>query len=674
MSNPNDGHSTVAATLDRIISGSNTTIIEVDSSFVASPEFIPSATWQGSKQGYYFGTAKHGTGYYKDPKQQPPTSATGGNDITSAASNGQPVKKSVRIAEDNNEIKILLEQLEEKNKDAVVVELSARGIRAAAKSLQSIYQKNVQQRATFADEPQKYMDSEVQLYEHLTGLQAVGADPTLYEHVAGSQLLSTLIQLLEHDNADVCASVVSLFLEWIDPSLVEEDFEVLSILKGFAKQVLEAWESVLYNLLRFQQENLQDNDDDEDDAEQDANNNSNNLKGVENTLSLMENLMELDTLTTPDGGLLGEDQPSAAGYMVRESKGKIVSWLYSQLESESAKEALQGRCLEILAFLSQNEDVYESLPNWASLPPITPTSLEDEPRSKKQKPSDINGIEDLIQILARYRKKQPGNEVEIEMLENAGIALSSCISFSKDNMSAFLDAQGVQLVIRCLKERVMAGGVGLKLLDFFGDDPVFKRGAEDIVTASGLKYIFPLLLASRIPKPSTIGIVSKKEKREWLGMIKKQTIRVFYALTLQLDDQSPEEAKARFLAKFIEDDLKHCDRLVELLLEYDERARKAEYNFYRSSEVEEETMTEEQVALAAFDAKLKGGGDIYHRVAAITAYVCTNSKRCHERVLSQLNMQQSGISLLKTALTEFASSLKSGGRQKQHVDHLLDSI
>jgi beta-catenin-like protein 1 len=218
----------------------------------------------------------------------------------------------------------------------------------------------------------------------------------------------------------------------------------------------------------------------------------------------------------------------------------------------------------------------------------------------------------------------------------------------------------------------MAGGVGLKLLDFFGDDQVFKRGAEDIVTAGGLKYIFPLLLASRIPKPATAAPPTKREKREWLSMIKEHTIRIFYSLTLQLDDQSPEEAKTRFLAKFVEDEMKHCDRLVELLLEYDERARKAEYTFYRS--VEEESLTEEQVALAAFDAKLKGGGDIYHRVAAIAAYVCVNSKRCHERVISQLNLQQSGVSLLKVALNEFGGSLKSDGRQKQYIDHLLESV
>jgi beta-catenin-like protein 1 len=218
----------------------------------------------------------------------------------------------------------------------------------------------------------------------------------------------------------------------------------------------------------------------------------------------------------------------------------------------------------------------------------------------------------------------------------------------------------------------MAGGVALKLLDFFGDDDVFKTGAEEVVMAGGLKYIFPLLLGSRIPKPPDNVLNTTKEKREWLHRIKEQTIRIFYALTLQLDEQSPEEAKARFMAKFVGDDMKHCDRLVEHLLEYDERARKAEYIFYRSDV--EESFTGEELALAAFDAKLKGGGDMYHRVAAIIAYVCANSKRCHQRILSQLAMQQSGVSLIKAALTEFGASLKNDGKQKRHIEDLLELI
>ena len=155
-------------------------------------------------------------------------------------------------------------------------------------------------------------------------------------------------------------------------------------------------------------------------------------------------------------------------------------------------------------------------------------------------------------------------------------------------------------------------------------------------------------------------------------MLKAQMIRIFYALTFHLDSKSPDDAMSRFIAKFVDDGLKYCDRLVELLLEYDERARKAEYQFFRSGI--EDTLTDDQVNLAAFDAKLSGGGDSYYRLAAITAFICVNSKRCHEQVLLQLKMQKSGISLIKDALNKFSASLSNEGRQKQHIEFLCEQI
>lgn len=76
-------------------------------------------------------------------------------------------------------------------------------------------------------------------------------------------------------------------------------------------------------------------------------------------------------------------------------------------------------------------------------------------------------------------------------------------------------------------------------------------------------------------------------------------------------------------------------------MHYDEKARAALYNFYRS-DVEEE-MAESEVDLAALNAKLKGGGDLFHRVGAIAAFACAGSKRCHEHILAQLTLQKSGI-------------------------------
>jgi beta-catenin-like protein 1 len=254
----------------------------------------------------------------------------------------------------------------------------------------------------------------------------------------------------------------------------------------------------------------------------------------------------------------------------------------------------------------------------------------------------------------------------------AKVLLSSCISFSPTNLSAFLDGQGIELVLRCLKERVHAGVCGLKLLDFFGGESIHKEACEHLVTAGGLKYLFPMFLGSRIPKPALFSVkAEKKAKREWLAIVQTQLVRIMYALSRHLDEESPEDAKVRFLSKFVQDDRK-CDRLAELLLLYDEKARKAEYNFYRS-DVEEQVDEEETVQLAAMESKLKGGGELFHRVGAITACVCVNSKRRHEHLLSQLQMQQSGIGLVKASLEEFLSVLGEGS-QKEEIKFYLKNI
>ena len=251
------------------------------------------------------------------------------------------------------------------------------------------------------------------------------------------------------------------------------------------------------------------------------------------------------------------------------------------------------------------------------------------------------------------------------------VLLSSCISFSTTNLSAFLEGQGIELVLRCLKESVHAGVSSLKLLDFYGGEAIHKKACEHLVKAGGLKFLFPMFIGSRIPKPFNQEVASNKTKRKWLLSIQAQIVRIFYALSRYLDDNSPEDAKARFLSKFVQDDRK-CDRLVELLLLYDQKARKAEYNFYRS-DVEEQVQEEETIQLAALDAKLKGGGELFHRLGAIAACACVNSKRCHERILSQLQLQQSGIGLVKAAVEEFSSVLGQG-EQKDQLAKYLKSI
>ena len=70
------------------------------------------------------------------------------------------------------------------------------------------------------------MDSEVALYENVSVLKALAADPAkLYPAIVESELLNNLIQLLLHENTDIVSSVLAVLLEWSDSSLLKEEEE-----------------------------------------------------------------------------------------------------------------------------------------------------------------------------------------------------------------------------------------------------------------------------------------------------------------------------------------------------------------------------------------------------------------------------------------------------------------
>jgi beta-catenin-like protein 1 len=635
-------------------------------------DFLPEKTWQGSKEGYYFGTAERGTGYYRDMPSQNAIKHVAPGTGTGTV---KPKRPRVQIAEDRNETRIipsvdaLLKQAEEDASKTKIVDLTDKGVRSAAIGLTKAVEKNELQRAEHADQPDEYMESEVALYENISALKAFAVDPvTLYPAVLETSLFATLMHLLVHENADIVSSVVAVFLEWLDATLLEDDEGNLvpAVARMAAALLRDGLELLVANLARLQPSEADDDKDNDDDEVG---------KGAEDVLSLIENLLEMDLATAASDDqetrLLPEEE-TVAFKLAKETT--LVSWLVQQVD-EGLKS--MDRCLEILAFLAPREEVHTALSDWSHLPVYTSIFLEDEePKAKKAKASDekqskeIDGIEILLQTIAAFRKKQPTDEQEVESLENACGIMASALTYSPANVKAFLNAQGIELTIRCLKERLHAGGVTLKWLEFSGSDPIYRQACEQLVDAGALKYLFPLYMGRNLPKPAPIASATKKARKEWQQTIEATTIRIFYCLTRRLKDDSPNDVKERLLAKFVGEE--KCDRLAELCLSYDQKARMAEYKFFRS-DAEEALQDEGATQLAALEAKLAGGGDIFHRLGAILAFCCIGSKRCHERILSQLHLQQSGIGLVRDALEEFISVLGES-EQREQVQGYLEQI
>jgi beta-catenin-like protein 1 len=679
--------------------------------------FLPSATWQGPKPGYYFGTSGGRTGYYGDHQGQSSAAAE-------AAKKKKTKRTRVQIAEDRNETRFiprneerpvgtaarqedaapgaseealkLLAEAEQQAGGHLTVDLSARGVARAAAALRKAVAANEMQRIRHPDDPAKYMDSEVALFEHVRSLKALAADPAAtYGAVAASSdapLLGTLLPLLAHDNPDVAVAAVSLLLEWLDPSLLELEGEgegdpaaasaVADALAGLASAVVgsdSACELLVANLARLpgggSRGRKTDDDAEIDEEEEEVEDEVG--RGAEDVLALFENLLDLEAVMQagdPSRSLVPASKDgtgtavTVAAKLASPATG-LVSWLFQQA---SGSGGLRYRAVEMLALLAPREEVYAVLSDWSQLTAYSSVfSSEDgnrKPAAKEDgsKSTKVDGIETLLQTVAAYRKKQPETEEEVELLENACIVLASVLTYSPPSAKAFLEAQGIELVVRCLKERVYAGGVALKWLDFSGSDPVYKSACEHLVEAGALKYLCPLLMGKNLPKSLEQSSKKKgKAKRSWKQSIEETTVRILYSLVRHLRDDSPNDAKQRLLAKFTDES--KCDRLVELLLTYDQRARLGEYKFYRDNEEEVE---EEALQLAALEAKLDAGGDLFHRLAAIIAFCCVGSRKCHERILSRLREKDSGMGLVKESLEEFVSVLGESDQKEQLQSYL----
>lgn len=70
--------------------------------------------------------------------------------------------------------------------------------------------KNREMRIKFPDQPEKFMESELDLYDALQELSAVATVPDQYPLLVELKCVNSLLELLSHDNTDVATKVVNL--------------------------------------------------------------------------------------------------------------------------------------------------------------------------------------------------------------------------------------------------------------------------------------------------------------------------------------------------------------------------------------------------------------------------------------------------------------------------------
>ncbi|XP_074536687.1 beta-catenin-like protein 1 [Halichoeres trimaculatus] len=322
--------------------------------------------------------------------------------------------------------------------------------------------KNQELRIKFPDNPEKFMESELDLNDIIQEMHVIATIPDLYHLLVELNAVHSLLGLLSHENTHVAIAVVDLLQELTDIDTLhesEEGAEVLidALLEGQVVALL------VQNMDRLDEQVKEEAD------------------GIFNTLAIIENMAEF-----------------RPGLCTEAAQQGLMQWLLKRIKAKMPFDANKLYCSEILAILLQNND------------------------NTRELLGEMDGIDVLLQQLSVFKRHNPSTAEEQEMMENLFDGLCSCLMLPA-NRDRFLRGEGLQLMNLMLREKKMSRTSALKVLDYGMIGPEGTDNCHKFVDILGLRTIFPLFM--KTPKKMKKTGATEKEHEEHVCSIIASMLR-----------------------------------------------------------------------------------------------------------------------------------------------------
>ena len=384
---------------------------------------------------------------------------------------------------------------------------------------------------------------------------------------------------------------------------------------------------------------------------------------VYNVLSIIENLVDLNPeelfteIKRDDQGNRTSSVGDGAGGNMADLVG-IVEWLTARV----ARKKIHGAEVD-------------SNTQYAS--EILAVILQSAGSSLRNRfVTDLHGVDAALRSLAPYRKTPPATPEEEEFVENMFDVLCAVLMEERAK-KAFLENEGVELMVLFLKGRTVARTAALKCLDFA---TTRCAPATAVCIEKGvLSLLFPVFMG----KLKVVGEDKKKVKRHMEANKEEEEVRCVSimsnlfaglgsSLLLQDNEVGNTEVavnyRERLVAKFLEKDFEKCRRLVELMVVFAGRVASEEARILRIFDGDSDDMKDE-VLLAKMDAGLF----TVQQCALILAELwAAKDFALRKAILTMLHDYELTLKYLDTTLTEYVENL--GGEdqteeQKEAKEH-----
>ena len=347
--------------------------------------------------------------------------------------------------------------------------------------------------------------------------------------------------------------------------------------------------------------------------------------GVHNTLAIIENMCEFKS----------EEVGVAAG-----EQGLMV-WLLKRLRVRQY-DSNKLYASEILAILLQGSETNQRLLG------------------------EKDGIDNLLQALAYYKRRDPASLDEAEMMENLFDCLCSALMFTA-NRDKFLRGEGLQLMILMLKEKKVSQRSALKVLNHAMCNAEGVDNCMKFVEVYGLRSLFPAFM--KTPKMSKKAGTNQTEHEEHICSIIASLLRNVQGAS-----------RDRLVGKFLESDHEKVDRLMELHFKYLKRVRDMDEVIQREKRLSASVDTPE-TEMESYIRRLDAGLFTLQLIDYIILELC----RCGmpsipSRIGTLLNQHGDSLETVRAIMREYvdnmgdADSQDSVQQEKKRIAALVDQL
>ena len=268
--------------------------------------------------------------------------------------------------------------------------------------------------------------------------------------------------------------------------------------------------------------------------------------------------------------------------------------------------------------------------------------------SVQRRLGEASGIDLLLQSVALYKKQDPHNSDEEELMQNLFDILCSCLMIQELKVQ-FVEAEGVELMWIMLENKKSSRLGAIKCLDFVTTR--YPAPCEKLVDVGGLKHIFGAFMGKAKIKGPKGG---KDVERE----VEERSISIIFNLLQNLSNDKGR--MERVAAKFVEAEFEKCDRLLEIFHRYQSRVSSEELSLFD----EDEEMEEEDLLLGLMDVGLFA----LQQSASIIAHLwLVNDAALRKRILTLLHTKGQTLTQVKDVLLRFLKSIgvEGGGVEEQ---------